>query len=117
MGNPILLESYKFGETSWDSNTRTILENNGMLDFYFSNYGKNYPFIHKKVFDRLSDNFHQTAFAGIRNDSSKLRTYATFKTEIGMENYLVNIKNFNIRSNVTKFRVLAKPSNPSTGNR
>ena len=55
-----------------------------MLSFYFNDYDKNYPFVHKKVFDRLSDNFHQTAFAGISDESSKLRTCATFKTEIGM---------------------------------
>ena len=104
-GNPILLESYKCGETSWDTSIRTSLENNGMLNFYFDNYGKTYPFVHKKVFERLSDNFYQTAFGWINEDSSKLRTYATFKTEIGMEKYLVDVRNFSIRSHVTKFRL------------
>ena len=104
-GNPILLESYKCGETSWDLNIRTTLEKNGMLNFYFDDYGKNYPFVHKKAFERLSDNFHQTSLGWIREDSSKLRTYATFKTEIGMEKYLVNVRNFSIRSQVAKFRL------------
>merc|ERR1712240_795106 len=59
----------------------------------------------KKVFGRLSDNFHQTSFEWISEDSSKLRTYATFKTETGYEKYLVNVRNFSIRSHVTKFRL------------
>ena len=97
-GNPILLESYKCGETSWDLNIRTTLEKNGMLNFYFDDYGKNYPFVHKKAFERLSDNFHQTSLGWIREDSSKLRTYATFKTEIGMEKYLVNVRTQTLKS-------------------
>ena len=50
-----------------------------MLNFYFDTYGKNYPFVHRKVFERLSDNFHQTAFGWISED--KLRTHTIFKTE------------------------------------
>ena len=104
-GNPILLESFKCGETSWDSKFRTILENKGMLNFYFDTYDKNYPFVNKKVFERLSENFHHTLFGWISENSNKLRKYATFKTKIGMEKYLVNVKNFSIRSHVTKFRL------------
>ena len=103
-GNLILLNTFKTGDISWDSSTKTILENNGMLNFYLDTHGKSYPFIHKKIFERLSDHFHQNAFAAIREDSSKLRTYALFKTEIGMEKYL-NMKNFSMRSSVTKLRL------------
>ena len=51
------------------------------------------------------DQFHQDAFASIKNENSKLRTYALFKSEIGMEQYLIEIKNVTTRTQVTKFRI------------
>ena len=41
----------------------------------------------------------------LKKKSCKLRTYALFKTDIGLEPYLLNIKNFDMRSKVTKFRL------------
>ena len=41
----------------------------------------------------------------IRENSSKLRTYALFKTEPGIEKYLTDIKNITMRQEVTKFRL------------
>ena len=104
-GNGILLDSYKDGELSWDSSIKATLENNGMMNFYLSNCGKEYPFVYKRLFERLSDHFHNTAFEEIKLDTSKLRTYAKVKTEIGMEKYLLEIKNTDIRSKVTKLRL------------
>ena len=57
------------------------------------------------MFERLYDNFHQDCFEKIKDDTSKLRTYSLFKTEIGMEKYIMEIKNVTIRSHVTKFRL------------
>ena len=37
--------------------------------------------------------------------SSKLRTYSVFKNEIGIEKYLINIKNTSIRKQICKFRL------------
>ena len=34
IGNEILIEAYKTGVVSWDSSIRTLLECNGMLNFY-----------------------------------------------------------------------------------
>ena len=42
----------------------------------------------------------------IRREGSKLRTCALFKTEIGFENYLLEIKNPIKRILMTKFRLL-----------
>ena len=76
-----------------------------MLNFYQDASGCPYPFVHKKMFERLKDNFHQEAFEKIRSDSSKLRTYALFKNEVGFEQYLTDMKNVQERILVTKFRL------------
>ena len=104
-GNEILLDSFKDGALSWDTSIKSVLESNGMLNFYLNNCGKEYPFVYKRIFDRLSDHFHNTVFEEIKLDTSKLRTYAKVKTEIGIEKYLVEIKNTEIRSKVTKLRL------------
>ena len=99
-GNGILIDSYKEGNLSWDSYMRTVLESNGMLDFYINQPQCDYPFIYKRIFERMIDNFHQTSFESIRGESSKLRTYALFKSEIGFEKYLTDVKK-HFRSNLS----------------
>ena len=56
------------------------------------------------LYQRLHDNFHELSFGMIRENSSKLRTYALFKTEPGIEKYLIDIKNITMRQEV-KFRL------------
>ena len=69
----------------WIANIKNLLELNGMACFY-NKIGQTIPqFIHKKVFQRLSDKFHQEAFSTLIDKTSKLRTYGILKTEIGME--------------------------------
>ena len=63
-----------------------------MLNLYINSYDNKHPFIHKNIFQTLSEAFHQQAFEAINNEASKLRTYAIFKTEIGFEKYLSGIK-------------------------
>ena len=63
------------------------------------------PFVYKKFFQRLCDIFHQETFTKIRGERCKLRTYAIFKKEPGLEQYLSEIKNLHMRINVTKFRL------------
>ena len=76
-----------------------------MLNFYIDNGITEYPFVFKKLYQRLNDNFHESSFGMIRENSSKLRTYALFKTEPGIEKYLTDIKNITMRQEVTKFRL------------
>ena len=70
---------------------------------------KNFPekpsFIYKHIFQRLIDNFYQESFETINRETSKLRTYALFKTNIGYEKYLNEVKNVKARTLVTKFRL------------
>ena len=53
----------------------------------------------------MMDQFHQSAFSSIGNSGSKLRTYALIKTEIGIEKYLIEMKNCELRIKFTKFRL------------
>ena len=76
-----------------------------MLNFYLNDYTNKPSFIHKKVFQRLSDIFHQNSFVVIKGETSKLRTYATCKKEIGFEIYLSEIRNPSVRIQVSKFRL------------
>ena len=104
-GNEILLNIYKEGDHCWDLSIKSLLETNGMLNFHVDNPIAEYPFVFKKLYQRLYDNFHESSFGAIRENSSKLRTYALFKTEPGIEKYLIEIKNVSVRQKVTKFRL------------
>ena len=106
--NSILLVSYKDAIDEglpWTNNIKSILETNGMLSFYLNDYSEKPPFIYKKLFQRLSDAFHQNSFESIKRTSSKIRTFAIFKKTIGFEKYLSEIKNVTVRNQVTKFRL------------
>ena len=76
-----------------------------MLYFYDNLYENKTPFIHKKLFQILSDSFHQEAFSSITAIHSKLRTYGILKNKIGIENYLLKIRNPETRRTVSKFRL------------
>ena len=106
--NELLIASYNDAAKEnlpWLSNIKTVLENKGMLNLYINSYENKPAFINKKIFQRLSDEFHQHSFENIRREQSKLRTYALFKTEIGLEKYLTEIKNISLRIEMTKFRL------------
>ena len=89
----------------WILSIKEYMECNGMLNLYLSDYKNKPPFINKKIFRTLADEFHQEAFESIHRENSKLRTYARYKTEIGYENYLTLLKNTNIRRQFTKYRL------------
>ena len=105
IGNEILITGYKEGDKSWDRSIKTLLESNGMLNFYNDNPLSEFPFIFKRLFQRLNDNFYDRTFGEIQDSGSKLRTYALFKKEPGLENYLTELKNVSVRQQVTKFRL------------
>ena len=93
IGNKILLASYRDAITEnlpWVVGIKNNLEKNGMLNMYTNSEEQNLH-INNKIFQVLSDQFHQNSFEYINYETSKLRTYATFKKEIGMEKYLTSI--------------------------
>ena len=104
-GNKILIDGYKDSEVSWDAVIKSVLESNGMMNFYVDEPASHFPFSYKRLFQQLIDNFHETGLEDIKKYTSKLRTYALFKTKIGMEGYLQWINNISIRSQVTKLRL------------
>ena len=100
----LVSSSYQYNITenlSWSKQIKNLLSSNGMLDQYQTK-GTN---THKNVFQRLSDNFHQSALSQIENDSSKLRTYSLLKTSLGYEDYLDEVKNTKHRISLTKLRL------------
>ena len=76
---------------------KSVLESNGMMNFYVDEPVREFPFVYKRLFQQLIDNFHQRSLENIKDDSSKLRTYGLVKTEAGMEDYLQRVKNVKIR--------------------
>ena len=64
---------------------------------------------HKKAFERMKDIFHQEAFADINRNDSKLRTYASFKTSIGLEKYILSGIAIQERISITKIRLSNHP--------
>ena len=106
--NELLMDSYRDAENErlpWFLRIKELLEENGMFSFIINPNTGTQPFINKKLFQRLSDTFHQQSFEDIRRESSKLRTYALLKTVIGFEIYLITIKNPLKRVLVTEFRL------------
>ena len=99
----------------WISNIKVTLDKNGMTSFYTNSHNDKPLFIHKKIFQTLSDIFHQEAFSTITDETSKLRTYGILKKEIGFEKYLNEIKNPPIRQSVTKLRLSNHKLNIETG--
>ena len=106
--NGLLLASYNdatLENLCWVSNIKDLLECKGMLNLFINSNETKPPFIHKILFRTLSDEFHQNSFENICREDSKLRSYARVKTEIGRETYLTQIKNPEIRTEMTKFRL------------
>ena len=106
--NPVLLSSYNDAmkeNLAWVNGLKTHLEKNGMLSLFINCYANKPDFIHKKLLQTLSDEFHQEAFASIKEERSKLRTYALIKTDIGLEKYLIEIKHIGMRISLSRFRL------------
>ena len=51
------------------------------------------------------DIFRQNAFESINNEDSKLRTYSVIKKRVGIEPYLKEIRNPQLRFELSKFRL------------
>ena len=61
-----------------------------MLNFYLNDHTNNIPFIHKRIFQRLADIFHQNSVDHLKSEGSKMRSHGTFKKErkerLGLKN-------------------------------
>ena len=102
--NEIIKKSYKFSliqELSWSYRIKLSLSSMGMLESFVTNDQSS----HTKAFQRMIDIFHQNAFAEIREDGSKLRTYGTIKHTPGIEKYLLSNIKQDQRLAMTKLRL------------
>ena len=90
----------------WITHLKSILQSHNLESLNNNGAHKNkHPFIHKLLHKKLCENFHRNAFQTIKSPDSKLRTYALFKTQMGCEKYLHEIKNVGTRQSLTKFRL------------
>ena len=102
--NDLVIKSYENAtqnSLSWPSKIEGLISEMGMRDLFL----KRDQDIHIKTFQRMKDNFHQEAFAKIRNESSKLFTYSRLKKSIGCEEYLTKIENIQERTSFSKLRL------------
>ena len=58
-----------------------------------------------KLYNRVKDIFHRQSFTSIEDMSSKLRTYGLIKTRLGLEDYLITIRNYTLRSCLSRLRL------------
>ena len=99
--NNLLLISVKHSDENnykWSSSTKNYLDSIGIGNIYTGD-------IHNKAFERMKDIFHQDAFADISRDNSKLRTYASLKTSIGLEKYISAGMAIEERVSISKIRL------------
>ena len=106
--NKILMESYTEAveeQLPWIMGIKGHLERNGLLSLFIKDFPNEPNFVHKKLHSSLVDQFFQNTFAAIGDQGSKLRTYALFKKERGLEDYLFKIQNIDVRTKIAKFRI------------
>ena len=101
-----MIDVFKNSDDSWDGHIKKVLGLYDMNSFYENiDHRRLHPFIYKKLFVKMSDKYNDESLKSIKIESSKLRTYALFKNEVGFEQYLIDMKNVQDRSLVTKFRL------------
>ena len=104
--NSLVKLSYRWvlqNSAGWGQSIKEYLSQIGLMNV-FLNQGNKYP-AYIDTFNREKYIFYQTTFYEIQINSSKLKTYAKLKTNIGMEFYLSSIGNINDRISMTKFRL------------
>ena len=103
--NNITTMSYDFNisnDTGWPCSIRDSVSKIGLMTIFYNKTKISPSHI---VFSRERDIFHQEAFFQIQNQSSKLKTLALIKTDIGLEEYLSVVKNVSDRVSISKLRL------------
>ena len=101
--NLITRKTYEWSlqnETGWGYSVKKYLSQIGLMNV-FLNIGVNKS-ANMEVFNREKYIFHQLSFHDTQNNFSKLKTYAKLKTNIGLEKYIVSVKNVTDRISLTK---------------
>ena len=91
----------------WTTHMKNILFRHGVGYTWETQFMQNKilnNLLMKQVITRIIDCNNQCTIAALEKQS-KMRTYCTFKTQIMLENYLLNVKNLKTRIAVSKFRL------------
>ena len=108
--NKFVCQSYqdaecKLAHVNWASSVRNVLSKYGMLNLFIGQNHTKSSNVCTKLYNRLVDNFFQEAWAQIRNENCKLRTYNKIKMSRGKEGYLEKIKIIKHRIAFSRFRL------------
>ena len=87
----------------WANTVKEYLSQIGLMGVFLNNESQKSA--NFQVFCREKDIFHQTEFHKMQQDTAKLRTFSKIKTEIGIENYLMNVHNITDRISLSKLRL------------
>ena len=87
----------------WANMVKDYLSQIGLMEVFLINESQKSA--NFQVFCREKDIFHQTEFYKMQQDTAKLRTFSKIKTEIGIEDYLINIHNITDRISISKLRL------------
>ena len=119
--NSLLIASNNYSRKEnlpWASNIKFLFSSNGLLDQYLRKINeteeRRYGPITNKLYKRITDIFHQTAFETI-NIGSKMKTLNLLKKAPGMELYLTEVTNTKHRCALTKLRLSAHRLEIETG--
>ena len=108
------------GSITWFSNIVRVFKRTNSLNYLIRVNAENVNSFCKEITSQLKDRFSNSWKRSItqvkRNGvNPKLRTYATFKNDISRESYLKNIKDFDLRAALAKFRISAHNLHIETG--
>ena len=106
--NQVIISSYKNAHLEslyWINSIKNLLGQNGMQNLFNESVPPYTQDANGKLYNRVKDIFHQQSFTSIEDMSSKLRTYGLIKTRIGLEDYLITIRNYKLRSCLSRLRL------------
>ena len=89
--------------TGWKYSIKDYLSSIGLMNIFLRQNQRHPPNV--EAFNREKDMFYQKSFFEIQNNYPKLMTYGKIKKDIGIEPYLINIKNIENRIMMSKFRL------------
>ena len=90
---------------NWLNLIKASIAQNGLGNYFINQTVPPNKSLYKIYYNRLKDAFIQRAFATITQPNSKLRTYSLIKEKIGIEGYLISVRNTKQRISLSKFRL------------
>jgi len=118
--NSLLYDCYQYqiqeihSNKCWLSQIKDILCNTGFEEIWYNQHVENEDQLIKDLRTKVQTKFITQAKQEMNKDKdndisggNKLRTFRKFKGDFKLENYITDIKNKNLRKNITKLRISA----------